>query len=264
MAGATMGPGQETNLERGMGRAGMRGDAAQALRWTQAGAVHGPLAQQDTDVLHERELATVADPLPLGLASFASATFTSSAIYAGWFRFSLGDLDALIGVALIFGGIAQFLAGMWAFRRGNVLAATAFGTFGAFNAAFAVYLRLLMTQVIPLTSLSNPADPFVVAGIFVLTVALIALYLGVAALGEQIWFAAILFSVALAYCFEGIAFFVSARWVAMVGGYAGIVSACLAFLLSAAIVINCAFRRALIPTFAAPSVSGMQPRANAP
>jgi succinate-acetate transporter protein len=248
MAGTTMGPGQETNLGRGMGRVPQRRDGA-AARWTQAGAVRGPLAAQDTDVLHAREMATVADPLPLGLAALASATFTLGTVFAGWFRFGLGDLAATIAVALIFGGIAQFLAGMWAFARGNVLAATAFGTFGAFYGTFAIFLLLEMLRVIPMTSVSSPSNPSYVTGVFILTFALIALYLGLAAVGENLWLAGVFLSLALAYCFEGIAFFTSASWVGIVGGYAGIVSACLAFLLSAAIVINSAFRRQRVPTF---------------
>ena len=53
--------------------------------WTLAGTVEGPLAKAETDAFVEREQAVVADPMPLGLAGFASATFTISAVFAGWF-----------------------------------------------------------------------------------------------------------------------------------------------------------------------------------
>src|SRR5579884_4129105 len=87
-----------------------------AVYWTSAGTIRGPLARPDADALAERSQVAVADPLPLGLAGFASATFTISAVFAGWFR--LSDVVVAIPVALVFGGIVQFLAGMWAFRRG--------------------------------------------------------------------------------------------------------------------------------------------------
>ncbi len=256
MADTMMGPGQETSQRRVPGRDGIQTNNALESHWTRAGSVLGPLAEQDTNVLHERSMATVADPLPLGLAGFASATFTISSIYAGWFLFSPGDLAVAIGVALVFGGIGQFLAGMWAFARGNVLAATAFGTFGSFNIAFSVFLLLQLIHVIP--AVSNPGNPAYVAGVFVLTFALISLYLGIAALGQNLWVAAILFTLALTYCFDGIAFFVSTSWVGIVGGYAGLVSSSLAFLLSAAIVINSSFRREIIPTFEVSPSSGVQ------
>lgn len=37
-----------------------------------------------------------------------------------------------IGMAFFYGGLAQFLAGMWEFKRDNTFGATAFSTYGAF------------------------------------------------------------------------------------------------------------------------------------
>lgn len=228
MAGATIGPG--------------------------LGTVRGPLTRLDTEALAGRAQATVADPLPLGLAGFASAPFTISSIYAGWFKFTPADLSIAIPVALVFGGIAQFLAGMWAFRRGNMLAATAFGSFGAFNTAWALLQWLMLIRVLP--GIAGGGDPAYVAGIFVLTFSLIALYLGVAALGDSLAIAAILFTLSLTYLFDGVAAIVPQQtWLAIVGGYCGIVSSSLAFLISAAILINSSLRREAIPLFAAPSAN---------
>lgn len=90
-----------------------------------------------------------------------------------------------IPVALVFGGIGQFLAGMWAFRRGNSLAATAFGAFGAFNTSWALLEWLTLAKLLPASS--HGGSPAYVTGIFVLTFCLIAFYLGIAALGENRW-----------------------------------------------------------------------------
>src|SRR5205807_880355 len=45
---------------------------------------------------------------------------------------------AFLGLAVAFGGLAQLLAGMWEFRAGNTLGATAFSSYGAFWLSFAV------------------------------------------------------------------------------------------------------------------------------
>jgi succinate-acetate transporter protein len=45
----------------------------------------------------------------------------------------------------IVGGIAQVLAAMWSFRKGDTLAATAFGAFGSFNVLFAWQYWLIPT-----------------------------------------------------------------------------------------------------------------------
>jgi uncharacterized protein len=68
-----------------------------------------------------------ADPAPLGLAAFALTTFLLSGHNASFIP------DAVwIGPALFYGGMAQFAAGMWEFRNRNVFGATAFSTYGGF------------------------------------------------------------------------------------------------------------------------------------
>jgi len=42
--------------------------------------------------------------------------------------------------ALAYGGVAQMLAGMWEFRKGNVFGATAFTSYGASWLVFWVYV----------------------------------------------------------------------------------------------------------------------------
>jgi GPR1/FUN34/yaaH family len=106
--------------------------------------VRGPLTRQEVDARAASAQATIADPVPLGLAGFASARFAISTVYAGWIPFSPADLAIVIPVALIFGGVTSFLAGLWAFRRGNTLAATTFATFGAFNASWAILQWMML------------------------------------------------------------------------------------------------------------------------
>ena len=50
----------------------------------------------------------VADLAPLGLAGFALTTFLLSASNAGWTHGG----EAWLGFALVYGGVAQFMAGM--------------------------------------------------------------------------------------------------------------------------------------------------------
>lgn len=214
--------------------------------WTTAGTVRGPLPKQETEALAEREQATVADPVPLGLAGFASATFTISSVFAGWF--GLKAVLVAIPVALIYGGIGQFLAGMWAFRRGNVIAATAFGSFGAFNASWALLQILAAAHIVPAMTVAS--GPAYVEGIFVLTFALIAAYLAVAALGDNLMIAAILAVLAFTYLCDGTGVWIGGHnWLLGIGGYAGMLVSLMAFFLSAVMVINSGMRRAVLPSF---------------
>ena len=73
---------------------------------------------------------TPADPGPLGLAGFAGTTFVLSMINTN--LVGIGSLPVVFGLALAYGGIAQFAAGLWEFRTGNTFGAVAFCSFGAF------------------------------------------------------------------------------------------------------------------------------------
>lgn len=53
----------------------------------------------------------------------------------------------IIGLAIAFGGTAQFLAGMWEFAAGNTFGATAFSGYGAFWWSFG--LTVLIPSAIP-------------------------------------------------------------------------------------------------------------------
>jgi succinate-acetate transporter protein len=95
-----------------------------------------------TDTIHhsgatpvrEAVSATIADPAPLGLAAFALTTFMLSTVNAGWLPDSVEPV--VFGLALAYGGIGQFAAGIWEFAKGNTFGATAFCSYGAFWVSF--------------------------------------------------------------------------------------------------------------------------------
>lgn len=107
--------------------------------WTKSGPVVSHLPQDEIEFLEERATATIAAPAPLGLWDFATGTWITGTVIAGMFPPTA--LTATIPVLLIFAGLTQFIAGLFAFRRANVLSATAFCSFGAFNVLTAPVVR---------------------------------------------------------------------------------------------------------------------------
>ena len=86
---------------------------------------------QTTETVAERAVAPtgwIADPGPLGLAGFALTTFVLSVFNAGMIHTGSG---VVLGLALAYGGIAQFAAGMWEFIKGNTFGGVAFASFAA-------------------------------------------------------------------------------------------------------------------------------------
>jgi succinate-acetate transporter protein len=93
-------------------------------------------------VVDERPAAAAlpaADPAPLGLAAFALTTFMLSGHNATF----IPDIF-WVGLALFYGGLVQLLAGMWEFRNRNVFGATAFSTYGGFWLALGITVVFLL------------------------------------------------------------------------------------------------------------------------
>ncbi|PWY97944.1 hypothetical protein BCV70DRAFT_213307 [Testicularia cyperi] len=72
----------------------------------------------------------IANPLPLGVFGFSTTTLLLSL-----YNVAVRDItipNAVIGFALAYGGLGQFLAGLWEFASGNTFGATVFCSFGMF------------------------------------------------------------------------------------------------------------------------------------
>ncbi|WP_376795497.1 acetate uptake transporter [Thermogemmatispora sp.] len=163
----------------------------------------------------EPAAAAVANPAPLGLAAFALTTFVLSVVNAG--LVSSNGINDVLGLALFYGGLAQFLAGMWEFRNRNTLGATAFSTYGAFWLAFGftVWQKLLVTGPI--------------LGWFMLAWGLITLLFFLSALRTDLALMAVLFFLFLTFVVLGIAEFSGNSVITNVAGWLGIVTALLAW-----------------------------------
>ncbi len=90
------------------------------------------MAQTSVETATKPSTATAkANPAPLGLLGFGVTTLVFCLGASNLFGSKL-DADPVLPLALVFGGGAQLLAGMWEFHAGNTFGATAFTGFGAF------------------------------------------------------------------------------------------------------------------------------------
>lgn len=185
--------------------------------------------------------ATVADPGPLGLAGFAMTTLFVSFGAANIITESEAG-KFVLGAALFYGGLAQLLAGMWEFKRGNTFGATAFSSFGAF----------WLTYWWIITHLSGTTDFHQALGLFDLAWALFTAYMTVAALRTSTAVLAVFVFLTLTFLFLGLGALQNTvpgpATLTRVGGVLGIITAALAWYASAATVINATHKRDVLPT----------------
>ncbi|MDQ2810648.1 MAG: acetate uptake transporter [Actinomycetota bacterium] len=188
-------------------------------------------------------VSSIADPAPLGLAAFALTTLLLSAKNAGWMTHATGS--AWLGFAFAYGGLAQFAAGMWEFRRGNTFGATAFGTYGAFWIGLALWVELVANPAVaaiakaPSTAAGTVASLNHDLGWITLAFAVVTLYLMV--LTTQVNLAIFLVFLGLEITFIILAIGNFDAGSALlptgtikIGGYLGLITALIAFYASAA------------------------------
>jgi len=211
--------------------------------WTHTGPVHAPEDVPRDQIVREevRAAATVGDATPLGLLGFATGTFTLSAIATGFFEPS--TIPYAVPVVLVFAGLAQFIAAMWAFRRGDTLGATAFGAFGSFNVTFAAYELILHPATIGGSATAAP-----VVGIWIACFSYIALMLMFGAMRRSVMLALVLLALAGTYGFLAAnTFYPSGTVLLHIAGWCGIASSILAFYVATAGVINSESQMPVLP-----------------
>ena len=190
---------------------------------------------------------TIADPGPLGLAAFALTTFVLSVFNADLFGNSAALKPAYLPIALVYGGIAQMLAGMWEFKKNNTFGAVAFTSYGAFWVSLALFVKFWQPGIKASAAGAGGMDTAV--GIFLLSWTIFTVYMLVASFRTNKALASV-FSV-LMVTFLFLIFYrfnPDMKWLEEWGGYLGIVTACLAWYTSAAGILNPMYGRTVLPT----------------
>jgi succinate-acetate transporter protein len=182
----------------------------------------------------------VADPGPLGLAAFAMTTFVLSVFNAGIIKDAALE-TVVLPLALFYGGVAQFAAGMWEFKNRNTFGALAFTSYGAFWLAFAAYVKYVAGGL-------PAADAYKATGLFLLSWTIFTAYMTVAAMRVNVAVLAVFVLLSLTFLFLTIgAFDTSTTTITKVGGYIGLLTALAAWYGSFAGVVNSTWSKTVLP-----------------
>lgn len=189
----------------------------------------GPGSSQATPV-------SIADPGPLGLAGFAMTTFILSLVNA---QVISGASSAdFLGLALMYGGTAQFFAGMWEFRKGNTFGAVAFSSFGAFWIAVYVQVKFF---------------PGSAAGIgwsyFLLAWTIFTFYMWIGSMKTNGAVFMVFLALTVTFALLAAGSFKASASITQAGGDCGIVTAIFAWYASWAAVVNATWKRTVLPIF---------------
>ncbi len=185
-----------------------------------------------------RPLPAIADPAPLGLAALAVTTLVLSVFNAG--LLSRSGLPVVLGVAVAYGGIAELLAGMWEFRRGNAFGAMAFGSFGAFWLSYWALEQFLIRQI-PLAERGNAL------GLFFIVWAIFAALMFVASVRTTAAVGVTLALLTVTLLLLGIGDAGAQSELVKVSGWFGIATAAAGLYAAFAALINSTYERTVLP-----------------
>jgi len=197
----------------------------------------------------EAAAPAAANPAPLGLSAFALTTFVLSLINAGVIVPAVGaGTEIIVGLALFYGGLGQILAGMWEFRAGNTLGATAFTSYGGFWLSFGVIFIPGFGILAAITK--NLATFHAVIGIVLLGWAIFTFLMLLGALRSNLALIGVFFFLTLTFLALAIGWLAgeSTAWI-QIGGWLGIVTALLAWYTALAGVLASGKAMFNLPTF---------------
>jgi uncharacterized protein len=191
----------------------------------------GPGSSQPTAV-------SIADPGPLGLAGFAMTTLLLSLVNSQVLVASKGVLDVL-PLMIAYGGLAQLLAGMWEFRKGNTFGAVAFSSYGAFWIAVYVLLTKFSAGFLYSTGW----------GWFLTAWAIFTFYMWIASMKTTGAVFMVFLTLTATFCILAAGTFSGNVNTIKAGGDVGIATAIFAWYASFAAVTNATWKRTVLPVF---------------
>jgi uncharacterized protein len=179
-----------------------------------------------------------ATPIPLGLAGLATSTFLmgvamilQSPAFSGPYYIH----------AIIFGGLLEILAGMWAFAYGDPMAATSFTFLGAFFGWWALsHMTVFGIHADTAAAMNSMGMVFIVT-------AVVTLYLWIASFYEFAAFNLVLLSLWIAFGLGGLAMFTGSSVLGVIGGISAVVSSLIGGYASFAEVYNSTSLQEIVP-----------------
>ena len=177
---------------------------------------------------------------PLGLAGFAVTTFMLSMINAK--LINIGVEPVVFGVALMFGGIAQLIAGTIQFRNGSTFTGVLFTAFGAFWLSLYAIAEFFLKDV-------PPAQVGHALGLFLYAFGIFAAWLWLASFRTNVGVVVSLGLLAATLFVLGAGNYSGNSLTIEWGGYMGLVVAFLAAYLSCAELCEASYKRSVLPVW---------------
>lgn len=196
-----------------------------------------PVENVETDARAQISLQPIAAPSILGLYGLAGAMFMVAAHLAHWFGTTTTPLY-LFPFAAIFGGLAQFLAGMWAFKARDGVATAVHGMWGSFWMAYGI-----LNMIFAVGKITPPTGAWPEIGFWFVVLAAITWVCVGAAAAENSSLATLLTFLAAGSTTAAIGELAGVPWLMTLTGWLFIIASIVAWYTASALMLEEAFGR---------------------
>ena len=183
------------------------------------------------------EKSLLANPAPLGLMGFGMTTVLLNIHNAGFF--ALGSM--ILAMGIFYGGLAQIIAGILEYRKGNTFGVTAFSSYGLF------WLSLVGLIVIPkiIPGITAPND--LAMGWYLFMWGLFTGLMFISALKKPKALQFVFGSLTILFWLLALGHFLQNPEITKIAGYEGIICGLSAVYLAMAEVINETYGKIILP-----------------
>ncbi|EMR74614.1 putative membrane protein [Thermoplasmatales archaeon SCGC AB-540-F20] len=183
------------------------------------------------------EKNTLANPAPLGLMGFGMTTVLLNIHNAGFI--ALGSM--ILAMGIFYGGLAQIIAGILEYRKGNTFGVTAFTSYGLFWLSFVALV--VIPNLIP--GVTAPDSTALATYLFMWGLFTFMMFISTLKKNKALQF--VFISLAILFWLLALGDFTGNATITMIAGYEGIICGLSAIYLAMAEVINETYGKTILP-----------------
>jgi hypothetical protein len=180
----------------------------------------------------------LANPAPLGLMGFGMTTVLLNIHNAGFFPLSA----MIIAMGLFYGGIAQIIAGIMEFKKGNTFGTTAFTSYGLF------WLTLVGIWVFPKLGITD-ATPAGFMGWYLFIWGVFTFFMWLGTLNKNKVLQFVFLSLTVLFILLAVKDWTGIKIVGTIAGWEGVICGSSAIYLAMAEVLNESRDKTILPIF---------------
>ncbi|MCK4415566.1 MAG: acetate uptake transporter [Thermoplasmatales archaeon] len=183
------------------------------------------------------EKSILANPAPLGLMGFGMTTVLLNIHNAGFI--ALGSM--ILAMGIFYGGLAQIIAGILEYRKGNTFGVTAFTSYGLFWLSFVALV--VIPNLIP--GVTAPDSTALATYLFMWGLFTFMMFISTLKKNKALQF--VFISLAILFWLLALGDFTGNATITMIAGYEGIICGLSAIYLAMAEVINETYGKTILP-----------------